>query len=110
MSEKGNSVPPLSFEIEWQARIERILVIQACVRGTVRVFAERLRGFVLRGTQPARRLALKRRIYGDMRELQQFDHRMLEDIVTTDRGAQFDGQIAAVNAQILSRANLLFLL
>jgi hypothetical protein len=36
---------------------------------------------------------------------------MLGDIgVTTDRSAQFHGQIAAVNAQILSRASLLFLL
>jgi uncharacterized protein YjiS (DUF1127 family) len=109
MSEKGNSVPPLSFEIERQARIKRSLVIQACVRGTVHAFAEWLRNLVLRSTQPARRLASKRR--SDIRELQQFDDRMLADIgVTTDRGAQFDGQIAAVNAQILSRANLLFLL
>ena len=111
MSEKGNSVPPLSFEIERQARIKRILVIQACVRGTVRAFAEWLRSLVLRSTQSARRLASKRHIYSDIRELQQFDDRMLADIgVTTDRGAQFDGQIAAVNAQILHRANLLFLL
>jgi bifunctional N-acetylglucosamine-1-phosphate-uridyltransferase/glucosamine-1-phosphate-acetyltransferase GlmU-like protein len=33
MSDKDNSVPPLSFEIERQARIKRSLVIQACVRG-----------------------------------------------------------------------------
>jgi uncharacterized protein YjiS (DUF1127 family) len=111
MSEKDSSVPPLSFEIERQARIKRILVIQACVRGTVRAFAEWLRSLVLRSTRSARRLASKRHIYSDIRELQQFDDRMLADIgVTTDRGAQFDGQIAAVNAQILSRANLLFLL
>jgi len=102
MSEKGNSVPPLSFEIERQARIKRILVIQACVRGTARVFAEWLRSFVLRSTQLARRLASKRCIYSDIRELQQFDDRMLADIgVTTDKGAQFDGQ---------RRASLLFLL
>jgi hypothetical protein len=108
MSEKGHSVPPLSFEIERQARIKRILAIQACVRGTVRVFAEWLGSLVLRSTH---RLAFKRRIYSDICELQHFDDRMLADIgVTTDRGAQFDGQIAAVKAQILSRANLLFLL
>jgi uncharacterized protein YjiS (DUF1127 family) len=106
MSEKDNSVLPLSFEIERQARIKRSLVIQACVRGTVCAFAE-----WLRGTQLARRLASKRRIYSDICELQQFDDRMLADIgLTTDRGAQFNGQIAAVNAQILSRASLLFLL
>ena len=111
MSEKDNSVPPLSFEIERQARIKRSLIIQACVRGTVRVFAEWLRSFVLRSTQLARRLASKRCMYSDIRELQQFDDRMLADIgVTTDWGARFDGQTAAVNAQILSRANLLFLL
>ena len=111
MSEKDNSVPPLSFEIERQARIKRSLVIQACVRGTVCAFAEWLRSLVLRGTQLARRLASKRRIYRDICELQQFDDRMLADIgLTTDRGAQFNGQIASVNAQILSRASLLFLL
>jgi uncharacterized protein YjiS (DUF1127 family) len=104
MSENDNSVPQLSFEIELQGRIKRIL-------GTVRAFAEWLRSLVLRSTRSARRLASKRRIYSDIRELQQFDDRMLADIgVTTDRGAPFDGQIAAVNAQILSRANLLFLL
>jgi hypothetical protein len=55
-----------------------------------------------------RRLAAKRRIYSDIHELQQFDDRMLADIgIITERGAQFDGQIAAVNAQILSRASLL---
>ena len=111
MSEKDDSVPPLSFEIERQTRIKRILVIRACVRGTVRAFAEWLRSRVLRSTQLARRLASKRRIYSNICELQQFDDRMLADIgVTTDRGTHFDGRIAAVNAQILSRANLLFLL
>ena len=92
MSEKDNFVPPLSFEIErQQAHIKRSLVIQACVRGTVRVFAEWLRSFVLRSTQLTRRLASKRCIYSDIRELQQFDDRMLADIgVTTDRSAQFD--------------------
>jgi uncharacterized protein YjiS (DUF1127 family) len=108
MSEKDNSVPPLSFEIERQARIKRSLVIQACVRGIVRAFAERLRILVSRSTELARGLAAQRRICSDIRELQQFDDRMLADIgVTTDRGAQFDGQIASVNAQILSRASLL---
>ena len=111
MSEKDNSVPLLPFEIERQARIKRSLVIQACVRGIVRAFAEWSRSLVLRSIQLARRLAAKRRIYIDIRELQHFDDRMLADIgLTSDRGAQFNGQIAAVNAKILSRANLLFLL
>src|SRR5262245_24646970 len=81
MSEKDNSVPPLSFEIERQARIKRSLVIQSCVRGTMRAFAEWFRTFVLRSTQLARGLAAQRHIYGDIREFQQF--------VTIDRGAQF---------------------
>src|SRR5262245_2954614 len=94
MSEKDNSVPPLSFEIERRARIKRSLVIQACVRGIVRAFAEWSRSLVLRSIQ--RRLAAKRRIYIDIRELQQFDDRMLADIgITMDRGDKFDGQIAA---------------
>src|SRR5262245_60431981 len=109
MSEKDNSVPLFSFfETERQARVKRNLVIQACVRGIVRAFAEWLRSLILRSTQLARRLAAQRRICSDIRELQRFDDRMLADIgVTTDRGAQFDGQIAAVNAQILRRASLL---
>jgi hypothetical protein len=109
MSEKDNSVPLFSFfETERQARVKRNLVIQACVRGIVRAFAEWLRSLILRSTQLARGLVAQRRICSDIRELQQFDDRMLADIgVTTDRGAQFDGQIAAVNAQILSRATLL---
>jgi len=111
MSEKDDSFPPLSFEIERQPHVKRSLVIQACVRGAVRALAEWLHSLVLRSTQLASRLASKRRIYSDIRELQQFDDRMLADIgVTTDWGARFDGQTAAVNAQILSRANLLFLL
>jgi hypothetical protein len=56
MSEKDNSVPPLSFEIERQARIKRSLVIQSCVRGTMRAFAEWFCTFVLRSTQLARGL------------------------------------------------------
>ena len=109
MSEKDNSGSLFSpLEIEQRARIKRSLVIQSCVRGTMRAFAEWFRTFVLRRTQPARGLAAQRRIYSDIRELQQFDNRMLADIgVTTDRGAQFDGQIALLNAQILSRAGLL---
>jgi len=104
MSEKDNSVPQLPFEIERQARIKRSIVIRACVRSILRAFAERLRIVVWL----ARRPAAKRRICSDIRELQQFDDRVLADIgVTTDRGGQFDGQIAAVNAQILSRARLL---
>jgi uncharacterized protein YjiS (DUF1127 family) len=104
MSEKDNSVPQMPFEIERQARIKRSIVIRACVRSILRAFAERLRIVVRLASRPA----AKRRICSDIRELQQFDDRVLADIgVTTDRGGQFDGQIAAVNAQILSRATLL---
>jgi hypothetical protein len=109
MSQQDNSVPQFSsFEIERQARIKRSVVIQALARGTMRAFAKWLRSLVLRSTQLTRRLAARRRTYGDIRELQRFDDRMLVDIsIATDRRAQFDGQIAAVNAQVLSRASLL---
>jgi len=84
MSEKDSSVPPF-------------VVIRACARGIVRAFAEWFRSLVLRSIQLARRLAAKRRIYIDIRELQQFDDRMLADIgITMDRGAKFGGQIVAL--------------
>src|SRR5262245_45712727 len=103
MSEKDNSVPLSCFEIEQKARIKRSLVIQALVRGTMRAFAEWLRRLILRSTRLARRLAARRRTYCDIRELRQFDDRMLADI----GGARFDIQLPAVNAQVLSRASLL---
>jgi hypothetical protein len=109
MSQQDNSVPQFSScEIERQARIKRSVVIQALARGTMRAFAKWLRSLVLRSTQLTRRLAARRRTYSDIRELQRFDDRMLPNIsIATDRRAQFDGQIAAVNAQVLSRASLL---
>jgi hypothetical protein len=109
MFEKDNSVPLVSsFEMERHGRINRSVVIRSCVRGIIRAFAEWLLSLVLGNTRLARGLAAQRRIYSDIRELQQFDDRILANIgVTTDRGAQFDEQIAAVNAQILSRAGLL---
>ena len=107
MSEKDNSAPLLSFEIERQARIKRSLFIQALVRGTMRAFAEWLRRLILRSTQLARRLAARRRTYCDIRELRQFDDRMLAHIgITADRRARFDGHLSAVNAQVLSSASL----
>jgi hypothetical protein len=109
MSEKDNSLPLFSsFEMERHGRINRSLVSRSRLRGIMRAFAEWLLSLVLGNTRLARGLAAQRRSYSDIRELQQFDDRMLADIgVTTDRGAQFDEQVAAVNAQILSRAGLL---
>jgi hypothetical protein len=105
MSEKGNSVPSLSFEIKRQARIKRT------VRGILRALAEWLRSLVLRRTQLTRRLAANRGICSDIRELRQFENRMLGDIgIITERATQFGGQIAAAKAQILSRANLLLII
>ena len=102
MSEKDNSVPPLSLEIE-RASVKCSLVIRACTRGIVRAFAEWFRSFVLRSIQFARRLAAKRRIYIDIRELQQFDDRMLADIgITMDKGAKFDRQIAAAHSRAVT--------
>jgi uncharacterized protein YjiS (DUF1127 family) len=108
MSQKDNSVPQFSsFEIERQARIKRSVVIQALARGTMRAFAKWLRSLVLRSTKLTRRLAARRRTYSDIRELQRFDDRMLADIgIATNRRAQFDGQLPAVNAQVLSSASL----
>jgi uncharacterized protein YjiS (DUF1127 family) len=102
MSEKDNSVPPLSLEIE-RARVKCSLVIRACARGIVRAFKEWFRSLVLRSIQLARRLAAKRRIYIDIRELQQLDHRMLADIgITMDKSAKFDGQIAAAHSRAVT--------
>jgi uncharacterized protein YjiS (DUF1127 family) len=108
MCEKDNSAPLLSpFEIERRARIRRSLVIQS-LRGTIRAFAEWLRTFILRTTQLARGLVAQR-IYSDIRELQQFDDRMLADIgITTDRGAQFDGQLVRSTRKTRSRAIVAF--
>jgi len=102
MSEKDNSVPPLSLEIE-RASVKCSLVIRACTRGIVRAFAEWFRSFVLRSIQFARRLAAKRRIYIDIRELQQFHDRMLADIgITMDKGAKFYRQIAAAHSRAVT--------
>jgi hypothetical protein len=69
VSEKDNSVPLFSpFEIERQARIKRSLVVQSCLRGTMRAFAEWFRTFVLRSSQLARGLAAQRHIYSHIRE------------------------------------------
>jgi hypothetical protein len=66
----------LSLEIK-RARVKCSLVIRACALGIVRAFAEWFRSLVLRNIQLPRRLAAKRRIYIDIRELQQFDDRVL---------------------------------
>jgi hypothetical protein len=80
MSEKDNSVPPLSFfEMERQASIRRNLVVQACMRAAVRASAKWLRLLVLRSTRLARGLGAKRRRRGAIRELQQLDDRTLAD-------------------------------
>src|SRR5262245_44804434 len=102
MSEKDNSVPPLSSEIE-RARVKCSLVIRACARGIVRAFTEWFRSLVLRSIQLACRVAAKRRIYIDIRELQQLDDRILADIgITMDKSAKFDGQIAAAHSRAVT--------
>jgi uncharacterized protein YjiS (DUF1127 family) len=84
MSETHNCVPLFSFlESERQARIRRSLVIEACMRGTMRAFAQWLRVLALRGTRWARSLADKQRLRSAVRELQQLDDRMLADIGVT---------------------------
>jgi uncharacterized protein YjiS (DUF1127 family) len=84
MSQTHNCAPLFSFfECEQQARIKRNLVIQDCIRGTMRAFAHWLRVLVLRGTRWARGLAAKQRLRSAVRELQRLDDRMLADIGVT---------------------------
>jgi uncharacterized protein YjiS (DUF1127 family) len=84
MSQTHNCAPLFSFfECEQQARIKRNLVIQACMRGTMRAFAQWLRVLVLRGARWARGLAAKQRLRSAVRELQRLDDRMLADIGVT---------------------------
>ena len=84
MSQTHNCAPLFSFfECEQQARIKRNLVIQACIRGTMRAFAQWLRVLALRGTRWARGLAAKQRLRSAVRELAQLDDRMLADIGVT---------------------------
>jgi uncharacterized protein YjiS (DUF1127 family) len=81
MSQTHNCTPLFSFfECEQQARIKRNLVIQACMRDTMRAFAQWLRVIVLRGARWARGLAAKQRT---VCELQRLDDRMLADIGVT---------------------------
>ena len=84
MSQTHNCTPLFSFfECEQQARIKRNLVIQACIRGTMRAFAQWLRVLVLRGRRWARGLAAKQRLRSAVRELERLDDRMLADIGVT---------------------------
>jgi uncharacterized protein YjiS (DUF1127 family) len=84
MSPTHNCAPLLSFfECEPQARIMRSLVIQACMRSTMRAFAQWLRVLALRGTRWARGLAAQHRLRRAVRELHRLDDRMLRDIGVT---------------------------
>src|SRR5262245_65766293 len=79
-----NCAPLLSFfEREQQARIMRSLVIQACMRSTMRAFAQWLRVLALRGTRRARGLAAQHRLRRAVRELHRLDDHMLRDIGVT---------------------------
>src|SRR5262249_48204959 len=71
------------FEREQQARIMRSLVIQACMRSTMRAFAQWLRVLALRGTRWARGLSAQRRLRRAVRELHRLDDHMLRDIRVT---------------------------
>jgi uncharacterized protein YjiS (DUF1127 family) len=81
MLERNNSVPLSSFvQAERLARVERGFVIKACVRGTMRRFAEWLRVLGVFSIRLARDLAAKRVLRSAIRELHQLDDRMLADI------------------------------
>src|SRR5262249_56324999 len=84
MSETHNCAPLFSFvECEQQARIKRSLVIEACMRGTMRAFTQWLRALVLRSARLTRDLAAKRRLRSAVRALHRLDDRMLADIGVT---------------------------
>jgi uncharacterized protein YjiS (DUF1127 family) len=84
MFERNNSVPLSSFvQAERLARVERGLVIKACMRGTMRRFAEWLRVLGVLSIRLARDLAAKRVLRSAIRELHQLDDRMLADIGIT---------------------------
>ena len=84
MPQPHNCAPLLSFfECEQQARIMRSLVIQACMRSTMRAFAQWLRVLALRATRRARGLSAQHRLRRAVRELHRLDDRMLRDIGVT---------------------------
>jgi uncharacterized protein YjiS (DUF1127 family) len=76
---------PLSLFVQAErlARVERGFVIKACVRGTMRRFAEWLRVLGVLSIRLARDLAAKRVLRSAIRELHQLDDRMLADIGIT---------------------------
>src|SRR5262245_14250307 len=84
MFERDHSVPQLSlFAVERRARIEPRLVIEACMRGTVRTFAEWFRVLFLPINGLLRGLAAERHVRSAIRELYLFDDRTLADIGVT---------------------------
>jgi uncharacterized protein YjiS (DUF1127 family) len=84
MLERNNFVPLSSFvRAERLARVERGFVIKACVRGTMRRFAEWLRVLGVLSIRLARDLAAKRVLRSAIHELHQLDDRMLADIGIT---------------------------
>jgi uncharacterized protein YjiS (DUF1127 family) len=85
MSERNNSVPLSSFvQAERLARVERGLVINACMRSTMRRFAEWLRVLGVLSIRLARDLAAKKRLLRSaIREFHLLDDRMLADIGIT---------------------------
>ena len=84
MFERNNSVPLSSFvQPERLARVERGLVIKACMRGTMSRLAEWLRALGAWGTRLAHDLADERLLRSAIRELHQLDDRMLAHIGIT---------------------------
>ena len=84
MSQTHNCARLFSFfECNQQARIMRSLIIQACMRSTMRAFAHWLRVLALRGTRWARGRSAQHRLRRAVRELHRLDDRMLRDIGVT---------------------------
>ena len=88
MSEKNMTLLS-SFELHQQACIERNRVIQAYLRAAVRGCAKGFRMLVLRGRRLARDLIAERRRRIAIRELRQFDDRILKDIGVRRCGIEF---------------------
>ena len=82
--ERNNSMPlSLFLQAERDTRIERSIIINDCMRGTICEFAEWLCALGAWGTRLAGDLAAERLLRSAIRELHQLDDRTLADIGIT---------------------------
>ena len=96
MSQTHNCARLFSFfECNQQARIMRSLIIQACMRSTMRAFAHWLRVLALRGTRWARGRSAQHRLRRGASSTGSTIVCWPTSASPMDRGAKFDGQITA---------------